>query len=163
MSDARGVENANDGQLDALSLSALLCSRLCHDLINPVGALEAGLDALDSPETDPALREAALDLVRSGAKKAVALLSFARLAYGVAGGYGAEISLKEAKKALEDVFELLAPELHWRLDEGMASKDYVKTLLILSTTAADCIPRGGAVAVDGDDQKLVIDASGQKI
>lgn len=161
MSEA--ILDNDDDTPDALSLSALLSSRVCHDLINPVGAIGSGLDVLDDPDTEPPMRDAALDLVRSGAHKAIALLSYARLAYGAAGGFGAEISLEDAEKALKGVFDLVKPELDWRIGAGFSPKEHVKTLLILGYAAADCVPRGGAVVVEGTPEKFEIRASGPKM
>src|ERR1700709_2565098 len=77
---------------DALELAALLCSRVCHDLISPVGAIVNGLEVLDdNPKPDD--REFALDLIRKSAKTASARLQFCRLAVGAAGSAGAQIDL----------------------------------------------------------------------
>ncbi len=148
---------------DALGLSALLSSRVCHDLINPVGAIGSGLDVLDDPEMDESMRGAALDLIRSGATKALALLSYARLAYGAAGGFGAQISMDDAREALEGLYATLKPDLVWEMAGGMAPKEKVKAILILTNAAADCIPRGGAVTIAGDMDAFKITAAGKRI
>ncbi|MEM8772397.1 MAG: histidine phosphotransferase family protein [Pseudomonadota bacterium] len=148
---------------DALSLSSLISSRVCHDLINPVGAIGSGLDVLDDPDTEETMRDAALDLIRSGAQKALALLTFARLAYGAAGGFGAQISLDDAKAAMQAVYDTLKPELAWNLAGGLAAKEQVKTLLILAHAAADCVPRGGVVAIEGEIGDFTITATGKRI
>jgi histidine phosphotransferase ChpT len=148
---------------DALALSALLSSRVCHDLINPVGAIGSGLEVLDDPSMDGAMREAAQDLIRSGASKAIALLSYARLAYGAAGGYGAQISLEDAQKALTDLYETVKPALDWRIGGGMADKEKVKVLLVLGYAAAECVPRGGSVVIDGSIDDFSITATGKKV
>lgn len=148
---------------DAIALSALLSSRVCHDLINPVGAIGSGLDVLDDPAMEETMRDAALDLIRAGAKKALALLTYARLAYGAAGGFGAQISMDDARTAMEAVYDNLKPELDWQLDGGFAAKENVKTLLILVNAAADCVPRGGMVQVVGDISSFTITAAGKKI
>ncbi len=148
---------------DALGLSALLSSRVCHDLINPVGAIGSGLDVLDDPEMDEAMRGAALDLIRSGATKALALLSYARLAYGAAGGFGAEISMDDAREALDGLYATLKPDLVWEMTGGMAPKDNVKAILILANAAADCVPRGGTVTIAGDIDAFTITAVGKRI
>ena len=57
------------------------------------------------------MQDAAIDLIRNGARKAIALLTYARLAYGAAGGYGAEISLEDAEKALRGVYGLVKADL----------------------------------------------------
>src|SRR5258708_29289003 len=81
---------------DALELAALLCSRVCHDLISPVGAIVNGLEVLDdSPK--PEDRDFALDLIRKSAKTASARLQFCRLAFGAAGSSGAQNDLGDAR------------------------------------------------------------------
>ncbi len=168
MLEARETEHSaepsdDDADLEAIALSALLSSRICHDLINPVGAIGSGLEVLDDPDMDGSMREAALDLVRSGAGKAIALLSYARLAYGAAGGYGAQISLDDAKKVLADLFDTVKPDLNWGLGGGLADKEKVKVLLILAYAAADCAPRGGSVEITGEIDDFTITATGKKI
>ena len=81
---------------DALELAALLCSRVCHDLISPVGAIVNGLEVLDD-NPKPEDREFALDLIRKSAKTASARLQFCRLAFGAAGSAGAQIDLGDAQ------------------------------------------------------------------
>jgi len=161
--DAGELNNADDSAPDALGLSALLSSRVCHDLINPVGAIGSGLDVLDDPDMDESMRGAALDLIRSGAVKALALLSYARLAYGAAGGFGAEISMDDARDALKGLYDTLKPELVWEMAGGMAPKENVKTILILANAAADCVPRGGTVTIAGDINTFTITAVGKRI
>ncbi|GAB4530547.1 MAG: histidine phosphotransferase family protein [Amphiplicatus sp.] len=148
---------------DPVALSSLIASRVCHDLINPVGAIGSGLDVLDDASMDQAMREAALDLVRSGGEKAVSILKFARLAYGVAGGYGAEIALEEAEALLRDIFRWSKAALEWRLKPGLVSKEKAKTLLMLTQAAADCAPRGGTVTVSGGGDAFLIEAVGPRL
>jgi hypothetical protein len=81
---------------DALELAALLCSRVCHDLISPVGAIVNGLEVLDD-NPKPEDREFALELIRKSAKTASARLQFCRLAFGAAGSAGAQIDLGDAQ------------------------------------------------------------------
>ncbi|MEZ5891822.1 MAG: histidine phosphotransferase family protein [Parvularculaceae bacterium] len=163
MSEALDLTPPDDNEPDALMLSALLSSRVCHDLINPVGALSSGLEVLDDPTMEGAMRDAAMDLVRSGAKKAIALLSYARLAYGAAGGFGAQISLDDAKKALVDLFALTKAELKWEIGSGLAAKENVKVLMVVAYAAADCVPRGGEVAIEGDIMNFTVTARGKKV
>ena len=156
------THDAEEGP-DAVGLSALLSSRVCHDLINPVGAIGSGLDVLDDPEMDESMRSAALDLIRSGAKKALALLSYARLAYGAAGGFGAEISLDDARDTLQGLYATLKPELVWAVEGEMAPKECVKTILILANAAADFVPRGGIVKIEGRCDDFMITATGKRV
>ena len=84
-----------------LDLAALVSSRICHDVINPVGAIANGLEMLGE-EPDQAMRDAAIDLIRKSALQASAKLQFARLAFGAAGSAGAEIDLRDAEKVSRD-------------------------------------------------------------
>lgn len=163
MSAALDVTPPDDENLDALDLSALLSSRVCHDLINPVGAVGSGLEVLDDPSMEGSMREAAMDLIQSGAKKAIALLSYARLAYGAAGGFGAQISMGDARKVLEGVYETHKANLEWGLGADLAAKENVKVLLILAYAAADSVPRGGKVSLTGDIDNFTITATGKKL
>ncbi|MBT8473288.1 MAG: hypothetical protein KJN99_11840 [Marinicaulis sp.] len=161
--DSNSAETVNEAELDSVALSALLSSRVCHDLINPVGAIGSGLDVLDDPDMEGGMRDAAMDLIRSGAGKAIDLLSYARLAYGAAGGYGAQISLEEAKKVLEGVYRHTKAELTWGLGTELAPKEAVKVLLILAYAAADSAPRGGNVEISGKISDFRIHVTGKRV
>ena len=163
MSSALYVTPPDEEDPDALALSALLSSRVCHDLINPVGAVGSGLEVLEDPSMEGSMREAAMDLIQSGAKKAIALLSYARLAYGAAGGFGAQIGLEDARKVLEGVYETHKADLEWGLGAELAPKENVKVLLILAYAAADSVPRGGRVSLTGDINNFMITATGKKL
>lgn len=149
--------------LDAVSLAALMSSRLCHDLINPVGALSSGLEVLADPSMDSSMKEAAIDLIKSSAEKSVALLKYARLAYGASGGMGTELPFEEAHGALKAMFAWSKADLGWRIAPGYAPKDEVKALMVLALAAADCAPRGGEVVVDGGRGGYDIRVSGGRI
>ncbi|HXI88000.1 MAG TPA: histidine phosphotransferase family protein, partial [Parvularculaceae bacterium] len=128
-----------------------------------VGAIGSGLEVLDDASMDAAMHEAALDLVRSGGGKAIALLKYARVAYGAAGGRGAELPTEEAEALLRELFNWTKATLVWRVPPGLAAKDKVKVLLILGYAAADCAPRGGAVTITGRDAAFEIVAEGARV
>ncbi|MEQ1931355.1 MAG: histidine phosphotransferase family protein [Parvularculaceae bacterium] len=148
--------------LDPVALSALLASRVCHDLINPVGALGSGLEVLEDRDLDPPMRDAANDLIKSGGKKAIALLKFARLAYGAAGGFGAQIPMEDAEAAIKELYHWSKAELSWQAPPGLASKECVKILLILAQAASDCVPRGGKVTVAASADGYTVEAQGPR-
>lgn len=154
---------ATHEELDAVSLSALMSSRLCHDLINPIGALASGLEVLGDPSMDAGMKEAAIDLIKASAEKSVALLKYARLAYGASGGLGAELPLEEAKHVLAALLAWTKADLDWRTPPGQAPKDEVKALLVLGAAAADCVPRGGKVTVEGADGVYTVRVTGQRV
>src|SRR3954462_12583179 len=99
---------------DMLELAALLCSRVCHDLISPVGAIVNGLEVLDdNPKPDD--REFALDLIRKSARTASAGLQFCRLAFGPAGSAGAQIDVGDAQAMARGHFEDDRTKIAWNL------------------------------------------------
>ena len=89
--------------MNAVDLASLLCSRLCHDLMSPVGALNNGIELL-ADETDPEMREKCLELLADSARASANKLKFFRLAFGAAGGFGDQVDVMEAQTALEGVF-----------------------------------------------------------
>jgi histidine phosphotransferase ChpT len=132
-----------------LQLAALLCSRLCHDLISPVGAIGNGLEVLRD-EDDAEMREHALTLIEASAHQASARLQFARIAFGAAGSAGSEIELGDALALTQNILARGKVTLDWKLENKMMPKDVVKLLLNLVLISIDCIPRGGVLTVDGD-------------
>src|ERR1700712_2198973 len=132
---------------DALELAALLCSRVCHDLISPVGAIVNGLEVLDdNPKPDD--REFALDLIRKSAKTASARLQFCRLAFGAAGSAGAQIDLGDAQAMARGHLEDAKTKITWNLPRVLLPKNRVKLLLNMMVIAQQTIPRGGVLTVD---------------
>jgi histidine phosphotransferase ChpT len=132
---------------DTLELAALLCSRVCHDLISPVGAIVNGLEVLDD-DPKPDDREFALDLIRKSAKTASARLQFCRLAFGAAGSAGAQIDLGDAQTMAKGHFEDGKITIAWNLPRLLLPKNRVKLLLNLLVIAQQTIPRGGVLTVD---------------
>src|ERR1700716_4292316 len=140
---------------DPLELAALLCSRVCHDLISPVGAIVNGLEVLDdSPKPDD--REFALDLIRKSARTASARLQFCRLAFGAAGSAGAQIDLGDALAIARGQSGDGKIALTWDLPLLMLPKNRVKLLLNMLVIAQQTIPRGGTLTIDpiGDGETM---------
>lgn len=149
----------------AHDLAALMCSKLCHDLISPIGALGNGIEVL-ADKSNGELRQDALDLIGASAKAAVAKLQFARLAFGSAGGVGGTLDLGMAVQAAADYFSTTKARLNWKPQQSAASKDLVRLCLNLCVVALDCIPRGGEISakLEADDEgkfSFTAHASGQ--
>jgi histidine phosphotransferase ChpT len=132
---------------DALELAALLCSRVCHDLISPVGAIVNGLEVLDD-NPKPEDREFALDLIRKSAKTASARLQFCRLAFGAAGSSGAQIDLGDAQTMARGHLEDAKTTIAWNLPRVLLPKNRVKLLMNMMVIAQQTIPRGGVLTID---------------
>ncbi|HLK82263.1 MAG TPA: histidine phosphotransferase family protein [Xanthobacteraceae bacterium] len=135
--------------LEALDLAALLCSRVCHDLISPAGAIVNGLEVLEE-STDEETRNFALDLIRKSAKTASARLQFCRMAFGAAGSASAQVDLGDAENVARGFIEDDKIKLSWNLSSAPLPKNRVKLLLNMILVAAGAIPRGGIVTVEGD-------------
>lgn len=134
--------------LGDLELAALVSSRICHDVINPVAAIANGLEML-AEEPDQAMRDAAMDLIRKSAAQASAKLQFARLAFGAAGSAGAEIDLRDAEKvAREFVAGTGKHQVNWRGPAATLPKNKVKLLLNLIALGVMALPRGGIIDVE---------------
>src|SRR5579863_3426461 len=141
-----------DFALNPLDLAALLCSRVCHDVISPVGAIVNGLEMLDE-EKDAEMRGFALDLVKKSAHTASARLQFCRLAFGAAGSAGAAIDTGDAEKVTRGLLEDDRTKLRWNVPRILMAKDKVKLILNLCLIAAAAIPRGGVITVNVDSSE----------
>jgi histidine phosphotransferase ChpT len=154
-----------DHPVDPLELAALIASRVCHDLLNPVAAMRNGLEVLEE-EKDESMRAFAMDLVRKTATIASAKLEFARIAFGAAGSAGAEIDMVEAGRCAGAYLESEKPRLDWRVGPAMLPKAQAKLLLNLLILAANSVPRGGAVTVtaeqDGGESVMRLIAEGDR-
>jgi histidine phosphotransferase ChpT len=134
--------------LDALDLAALLCSRVCHDLISPTGAIVNGLEVLEEKQSDEETKTFALDLIKKSAKTASARLQFCRLAFGAAGSSTAQIDLGDAQNMARAFIEDEKTKLAWNLPRVLLPKNRVKLLLNMLIIAGQAIPRGGTMTVD---------------
>lgn len=146
--------------------ASLLCSRLCHDLVGPVGSLYNGVELL-ADETDPEMQRNCLELLADSAKQTANKLKFFRLAFGAAGGFGAEIDTREARSALEGLVGDRRVELEWLVSAPSLPKSAMKILLNLSMTAADALLRGGrlnvAAEANGGTIELAVRAEGPRV
>ncbi|MBS9478436.1 histidine phosphotransferase [Ancylobacter sp. VKM B-3255] len=133
--------------LDKLDLAALLCSRVCHDVISPVGAIVNGLEVLED-EDDPSMKAFALDLIGKSARQASARLQFARLAFGAAGSAGAQIDTGDAENVARGFIQDDRTTLDWTVPRTLSPKNKVKLLLNLVMVASSTIPRGGRISVE---------------
>jgi histidine phosphotransferase ChpT len=133
--------------IGALDLAALLCSRVCHDLISPVGAIVNGLEVLDE-DKDEETKVFALDLIKKSAHQASAKLQFCRIAFGAAGSAGAQIDLGDAEKVARGLLADDRTTIAWNLPRELLPKNRVKLLLNMLLIAVGTIPRGGTITVD---------------
>ncbi|WOC16885.1 Protein phosphotransferase ChpT [Pseudochrobactrum sp. MP213Fo] len=133
--------------LSAVDLGALLCSRICHDIISPVGAINNGLELLEEGGAD----EDAMALIAASARNASARLQFARIAFGAAGSAGVQIDTGDAQNVAISYMKNEKPEFTWTGTRAFLPKNQVKLLLNLILTGISAIPRGGNLDVVLDD------------
>jgi len=149
--------------LTALDLAALLCSRVCHDLISPVGAIVNGLEVLEE-EKDESTQEFALELIKKSARTASAKLQFCRIAFGAAGSAGAQIDTGDAEKISRGFIEDDKIKLTWNVPRALLPKNRVKLLLNMLVISGQAIPRGGLLVVEpvgsGETMSFKIVATG---
>jgi histidine phosphotransferase ChpT len=149
--------------LEALDLAALLCSRVCHDLISPVGAIVNGLEVMEDGK-DEETKTFALDLIKKSIKTASARLQFCRIAFGAAGSAGAQIDLGDAESVARGFLEDEKTKLAWNVPRVLLAKNRVKLLLNMLVIAGQTIPRGGSLTVDavgsGETMSFKVTAAG---
>lgn len=153
--------------MNAVDLASLLCSRLCHDLMSPVGALNNGIELM-ADEQDQEMRDRCVELLADSARATANKLKFFRLAFGAGGGFGETIDANEARIAIEGVF---GPErrieLGWMVAEEKLSKGAMKLLLNLALITGDALVRGGRLDIgaesNGEDLEIAIRAEGPRV
>jgi histidine phosphotransferase ChpT len=134
-------------ELSATDLAAMLCSRVCHDLINPVGAIGNGLEVLADP-SQAAMFDGAQELIANSARHARAKLEFARLAYGASSTAGTDFDTRECERVAKLLFEIEKADLDWRVTPMLLPKHKAKLLMNMLLIAAMAVPRGGVVKVE---------------
>ena len=163
--DGPGQESDVSNELD---LAALLSSRLCHDLVGPVGAIGNGLEVMQDDD-DPAMRDQAIELLGLSVGQALGRLKFYRMAFGASSGAGADISLRDARQVAQDFLEGSRVTLDWpdasvNVDGGIG-KSAVKLLMNMVLLGSEALPRGGSLAVainrNGAGSHLAVTASGE--
>src|SRR5581483_1630568 len=149
--------------LEALDLAALLCSRVCHDLISPVGAVVNGIEVMEDSK-DEETKAFALDLIAKSVKTASARLQFCRIAFGAAGSSGAQIDTGDEENVSRGFLEDDKTKLIWNLPRALIAKNRVKLLLNMLVIAGQTIPRGGTLTVEpagsGDAMGFKVTAAG---
>ncbi|MEA1617543.1 histidine phosphotransferase family protein [Erythrobacter sp. T5W1-R] len=148
-------------------LAAMLCSRLCHDMLSPVGALANGLELL-ADEQDPDMRAKCVELLEHSARISADKLKFFRLAFGAAGGFGEAIPIIEA----QTIINALAADnkrvtINWAINDPSLPKPAIKVLLNLAQIALDTLVRGGTLDIGAERREgaveIVARAKGDRI
>ena len=153
--------------IDAVTLASQLCSRLCHDLLSPVGALSNGLELL-AEEEDPEMRQRCLELLETSARTSANKLKFFRLAYGAAGGFADRVDVSEPKAVIEALAaDSRKVEINWALATDSLPKPAIKVMLNFAQMGLEALVRGGTLDVGAERRdgasEIVVRAAGPKI
>ncbi len=151
----------------ATELASLLCSRLCHDMLSPVGALSNGLELLAS-ETDPEMRKRCIELLEQSARTSTNKLKFFRLAFGAAGGFGDSVPVDETKAVIDALAaDAKGVSVNWAIEGENLPKPATKVLLNLAQIALDALIRGGTLDIGAElrdgSAEIVVRAQGDRI
>ncbi|MAO96773.1 MAG: histidine phosphotransferase [Citromicrobium sp.] len=154
-------------ETDPLLLASQLCSRLCHDMLSPVGALSNGLELL-ADEKDPQMRQRCFELLEQSARTSAAKLKYFRLAYGAAGGFGEQVSVDEPKAVIDTLAaDAKRVAVNWQIAVPTLSKTASKVMLNLAHIGLDALVRGGTLDIGvetrDDVTEIVVRAAGTKI
>lgn len=163
----KSPEVANKMDDASLELASLLCSRLCHDLLSPVGALTNGLELL-AEEKDPEMRKRCFELLEQSARISADKLKFFRLAFGAAGGFGELVPVAEPRALIDALVGNNGRiTVNWALAGDVLPKPAVKTLLNLSLIAIEALIRGGTLDIGAEMREgaseIVVRAAGARI
>jgi histidine phosphotransferase ChpT len=152
---------------NSLDFASLLCSRLCHDLLSPIGAMNNGLELI-AEEKDPEMRKRCFELLEQSAKISADKLKFFRLAFGAAGGYGDMVPVDEPRA----VVDALAGNngrvtVNWSFGGDSLPKPVVKVLLNLALIGIEALVRGGTLEIGAETRdgssEIAVRASGSRI
>ena len=138
-----------------LDFASLLCSRLCHDLVSPVGAINNGIEIMED-EDSPEMREQVMDLLKQSASLTSNKLKFFRIAFGAAGGFGAELDVNEARNAVVAFYENAKVDIEWQSSLVYAPKIVIKSLLNLALVVGESVVGAGKlkIAISDDDDTI---------
>lgn len=146
---------------EQLRMAELLCTRLCHDLTGPIGAVNNGAEFLSEEGFN--MQNQAVELIVSSAFSAVTRLQFYRMAYGNVKDHG-EANLSEKQKIATDFFTdgkitLDWPDSHTDAAGVSISLKMSRLIFNLLIIASSVLIRGGNISVrleqDTQMQKII--------
>ncbi len=158
------TDTAEPAVIRPAELAAFLAARMCHDFISPASAISSGLDLLDDPSAQD-MREEAMGLITSSAKKLADLLSFCRVAFG-ASASAETFDVRELEKLAQGAFAHMRAELEWTVEAPAVNKPAARTLLNLAQMAGAALPTGGTARVravqEGASLAIAMEAVGPR-
>jgi len=149
-----------------IDLASLLSSRICHDLISPVGALSNGIEIL-AEEVDDDMREQTIALLTHSVNEATGRLQMLRLTFGGSTSLGGVINVGDGEHAFREYLASSKVTLDWLTELDALPKPAMKLLMNMALVASEAIIRAGTLTVQAvatpDGVQLVATASGDRI
>ena len=162
MSEESAVQGVSP--IRSAELAAFLAARMCHDFISPASAIVSGLDLLDDPSAQD-MREEAMGLIATSARKLTDMLQFSRVAFG-ASASAETFDVRELEKLARGVFGHMRAELEWLVETPAVNKPAARALLNLAQMAGGALPTGGVARVravqEGASLAIAADAGGPR-
>lgn len=146
MTDASPAASAQAFPVDGTELATLVAAKLCHDFISPSGAIVSGLDLMNDPSAQD-MRDDALGLIEQSARKMVALVHFARVAFGAATT-SERFTAHELRDLVAGMTDGGRATLDWRAPEMEFSKPQARALINLAYLTVGALPMGGEAVVE---------------
>ena len=158
------TETAPAAPVRPAEIAAYLAARMCHDVISPASAISSGLDLLDDPSAHD-MRDEAMGLIVSSARKLADLLSFCRVAFG-ASASAETFDVRDLEKLAAGVFEHMRAQLEWAVDTPAVNKPAARAVLNLAQMAGAALPTGGTAKVravqEGASIAIAVEATGPR-
>ena len=148
-------------KLTPSGLAALLCARICHDLVSPVGALGTAIEILGD-EDNVDMHEDAMTLVKNSSRQAAAKLKFLRLAFGAGGSAPGIIAVEEIRSLIGDMYKDAKPDIVYDFHDDGIDKARARILLNMTMLGVQAVPRGGEVRIATTDDTLTITSTGPR-
>jgi len=152
MTDTTAPETASTAapapvDVNGPDFAAMLAARLCHDFISPASAIVSGLDLLEDPSAQD-MREDAMSLIASSARKLADMLQFTRVAFG-ASASAENFDSRELEKLAQGVFDHVRPTMVWAIEPTVLNKPSTRAILNIAQLAASALPAGGVATLKG--------------
>ncbi len=151
--------------VSSTELAAYLAARMCHDFISPAGAITSGLDLLEDPGASD-MREEAMGLIQTSARKLVELLAFCRVAFG-ASASAETFDTRALHTLTQGIYAHVRPELVWSVALPTVNKAAARAVLNMAQLAASALPTGGAATVtaqaEGEHVLIRVEARSNRV
>ena len=143
---------------DPLSLAKLIASRICHDLISPVGAIANGMELVALAGAD---RTPEFELISDSVAGANARIKFYRIALGMSSAEQ-KLGRSEISKILSEFYKGTRLTCAWEVQDDCRRTEVQATFLALLCIAS-ALPSGGQLTVERDSDTWNILAQGNLV